>query len=85
MWLDEDGEHRTPDTAGRCRRSRVRVREAGVVIPYLSGAAQSPGLYGSVTVGRHVGFESWLERDHAKLLDFESAITAYAAQLLWGF
>jgi hypothetical protein len=30
-----------------------------------------PGLWWSVTAGTHVGYESWLERDHVMLLDFD--------------
>lgn len=34
-------------------------------------------------MGRHVGYESWLERDHAMLLDFDAAVAAFAAQPFW--
>jgi hypothetical protein len=33
-----------------------------------------------VTTGRHVGYESWLERDHLMLLDFDSLVVAVASQ-----
>jgi hypothetical protein len=36
-----------------------------------------------VTTGSHVGYESWLERDHVMLLDFDPEITAIAAQPFW--
>ncbi|MFC4608221.1 TnsA-like heteromeric transposase endonuclease subunit [Streptomyces maoxianensis] len=39
-----------------------------------------PGLYWSATVRRHVGYESWLERDHLKLLDFDRRIVGVASQ-----
>src|SRR5262249_61695429 len=32
------------------------------------------------TTGRHVGFESWLERDHAMLLDFDRDVSGLASQ-----
>ncbi len=34
-------------------------------------------------MGRHVGFESWLERDHLMLLDFDPATVAIASQPFW--
>jgi hypothetical protein len=42
-----------------------------------------PGLWWSVTAGSHVGYESWLERDHVMLLDFDLRVTAIAAQPFW--
>lgn len=35
------------------------------------------------TTSTHVGFESWLERDHLMLLDFDPAVVAIAAQPFW--
>lgn len=32
------------------------------------------------TTGAHVGFESWLERDHLMLLDFDPGVVGIAAQ-----
>lgn len=32
---------------------------------------------------RHVGFESWLERDHAMRLDFDREVTAFSSQPFW--
>ena len=40
----------------------------------------------SATVGRHMGYESWLERDHVMLLDFDAAVVGIASQpfpLFW--
>ena len=42
-----------------------------------------PGLWWSVTAWAHVGYESWLERDHVMLLDFDPLVTAIAAQPFW--
>ncbi|WP_212747212.1 hypothetical protein [Streptomyces montanus] len=39
----------------------ARVRE----VPSYRGQGYFPGLYWAATMLRHVGFESWLERDHA--------------------
>ena len=39
-----------------------------------------PGMWWLATTGRHVGFESWLERDHAMLLDFDRDVSGLASQ-----
>lgn len=39
--------------------------------PSYRGQRHYPGLWWSSTTGEHVGFESWLERDEAMLLDFD--------------
>ncbi|MEX5712942.1 TnsA-like heteromeric transposase endonuclease subunit [Parafrankia sp. FMc6] len=41
------------------------------------------GLWWSGTVGRHVGYESWLERDHLMLLDFDPMVVGIASQPFW--
>ncbi len=82
QWLTADGaEERLPLTeawSGRfedglpVRRFRAR-----------KGQRHLSGLWWSATMGRHVGFESWLERDHAMLLDFDPAVVAIASQPFW--
>jgi len=47
------------------------------------GQRHLSGLWWSATMGRHLGFESWLERDHAMLLDFDSAVVGIASQPFW--
>lgn len=44
-----------------------------------------PGLWWSATTGGHVGFESWLERDHLMLLDHDPAVVGIASQPFWLF
>ncbi|SCG61068.1 hypothetical protein GA0070560_115128 [Micromonospora halophytica] len=44
-----------------------------------------PGLWWSSTTGGHVGYESWLERDHLMLLDFDPAVVGIASQPFWLF
>ena len=39
------------------------------------GQRHLSGLLWSATTGGHVGFESWLERDHLLALDFDPAVT----------
>lgn len=42
-----------------------------------------PGWWWSSTSNRHVGYESWLERDHVMLLDFDRDVTGFASQPFW--
>jgi hypothetical protein len=53
--------------------------------PSYRGQRNWPGLWWSATLGRHVGYESWLERDHAMMLDFDSAVVGFASQPFWLF
>jgi hypothetical protein len=66
-----------------CRR--VRFEDAAPVRPFRwsRGQRHFPGWWWLATTGRHVGYESWLERDHLMLLDFDSAVTAVASQPFW--
>jgi hypothetical protein len=59
------------------RGGAVRGLPAGTVVPAYNGQRNFPGLWWSATMGRHVGFESWLERDHAMLLDFDPRVVAF--------
>lgn len=47
------------------------------------GQRHLSGRWWCATTGRHVGFESWLERDHVMLLDFDPMVTGIAAQPFW--
>jgi hypothetical protein len=51
--------------------------------PSYKGQQNFPGLYFAACTGRHVGFESWLERDHMMLLDFSPQVRAFSAQPFW--
>jgi hypothetical protein len=44
------------------------------------GQKNFTGLRWTATVGGHVGFESWLERDNLMLLDFDPAVTGISSQ-----
>lgn len=63
----------------------TRFEDVLPVRPFRWSKAQGhfPGWWWSSTSGRHVGYESWLERDHAMLLDFDPNVTAYASQPFW--
>jgi hypothetical protein len=51
--------------------------------PSFKGQRNFPGLWWAATTGEHVGYESWVERDVAMLLDFDPAIVAFSAQPFW--
>ncbi|WP_249714708.1 TnsA-like heteromeric transposase endonuclease subunit [Rhizomonospora bruguierae] len=55
------------------------------VFPQYKGQQHFPGRWWSATMGGHVGYESWLERDHLMLLDFDPAVVAVASQPFWLF
>ncbi|WP_373687038.1 hypothetical protein [Streptomyces lunaelactis] len=78
---DAGGEYRRP-----LAEAATVVFEAGLPVrgfPAYRGQRHFPGLYWSATTGGHVGFESWLERDHAMLLDFAPEVTGLLSQPLW--
>ena len=51
--------------------------------PSFRGQVSFPGLYYAATMDAHVGFESWLERDVAMMLDFDSEVAAFSSQPFW--
>ncbi|WP_274914090.1 TnsA-like heteromeric transposase endonuclease subunit [Streptomyces sp. WZ-12] len=48
--------------------------------PTFRGQTNRCGWYWSATCGGRVGHESWLERDHLMLLDFDPLVTGMASQ-----
>jgi hypothetical protein len=82
MFIDEAG----------CRRREPllacwdRPFEAAAPVrsfPSVKDAVNWPGYWWSATNGRHVGYESWVERDVAMMLDFDPAVTAFSSQPFW--
>ncbi|WP_433523819.1 TnsA-like heteromeric transposase endonuclease subunit [Nocardia pseudovaccinii] len=54
--------------------------------PSYRGQRNFPGWYWSATLGRRIGFESWVERDHLVALDFDPAVVDLVSQpfrLMW--
>jgi hypothetical protein len=51
--------------------------------PSFRGQKNFPGLYYAVTMDAHVGFESWVERDVAMMLDFDPNVVAFSSQPFW--
>jgi len=63
----------------------VRFEEALPVRPFRfeKGRRNFAGWWYFATAGTHVGFESWLERDHLMLMDFDPAVRAVSSQPFW--
>jgi hypothetical protein len=79
LAVDADGGElrgRLEDVAGAAFEDGWPVRS----IPSYRGQRNFPGLYFAACTGRHVGFESWLERDEAMALDFDPQMVGFAAQ-----
>ncbi|MFI6275668.1 TnsA-like heteromeric transposase endonuclease subunit [Streptomyces sp. NPDC050988] len=47
------------------------------------GERHFPGWYWAATTGRHVGFESWLERDRLLLMDVDPSVVGIGSQPFW--
>jgi len=47
------------------------------------GQRHLSGRWWCATTNGHVGFESWLKRDHVMLLDFDPGVVGIAAQPFW--
>ena len=68
-----------PTCAGERFEDAVPVRP----FHFEKGLASFAGWWWMASTGRHVGFESWLERDHLMLLDFDPDVTAVSSQPFW--
>ncbi|MEU0480965.1 TnsA-like heteromeric transposase endonuclease subunit [Streptosporangium sp. NPDC006013] len=81
-YVDADGVERSVKLE---ELSRVKLEAARPVrsFPSYAGQRNYPGWYWSATMGRLVGFESWVERDHLIAIDFDPVVTAVASQPFW--
>ena len=82
MFIDEAGCRRReplPACWDRPFEAAAPVR----LFPSVKDAVNWPGYWWSATNGRHVGYESWVERDVAMMLDFDPAVTAFSSQPFW--
>jgi hypothetical protein len=53
--------------------------------PSFRGPRNNSDWWWLATTGRHVGFESWLERDHLIALDFDPVVVGVSSQPFWLF
>jgi len=90
-WLGGGFELEFREPGGVLRRDALNVCSGELLedaepvrrFHFEKGGASFAGWRWLATTGRHVGFESWLERDHLTLMDFDPAIVAVAAQPFW--
>jgi hypothetical protein len=81
-FVDVDGGVRRGPLA-HCWSVRFEEVAPARSFPSYRGQRNFPGWWWSSTMGRHVGFESWLERDHVMLLDFDTRVVGFASQPFW--
>jgi hypothetical protein len=82
----EDGERGPAERQGllsACWNARFEDVPPVRGFPSYQGQRSFPGLYFAACMGRHVGFESWVERDSMMLLDFSRKVRAFSAQPFW--
>ena len=82
----ESGDHGPAERQGplaACWNARFEDVPPVRDFPSFKGQKNFPGLYFAACTGRHVGYESWLERDHMMLLDFSPQVRAFSAQPFW--
>jgi hypothetical protein len=83
-WLAEDGDqHRS--TLTDVWATRFEWCQPARRFPSYKGQRHFNGRWWSSTMGQHVGYESWLERDHLMLLDHDPSVVAVASQPFWLF
>jgi hypothetical protein len=75
------GRRRLP--LGACDGMRFEDAVPARSFRWSRGQQHFPGWWWLATTGRHVGYESWLERDHLMLLDFDPAVTGVSSQPFW--
>jgi len=70
--------------AGLAGCAGVRLEDAAAVreFHFEKGQRSFAGWWWLATTGRHVGYESFVERDHLMLLDFDADVAGVAAQPL---
>ena len=81
-FVAADGARRLEPVAA-CVTVRLEDALPARSFQWAKGASHFPGSWWSSTTGEHVGFESWLERDHVMLMDFDPGITGIASQPFW--
>jgi hypothetical protein len=81
-FTEADGTRRREPLAS-CVTARLEDALPVRSFQWTKGASHFPGSWWSSTTGDHVGFESWLERDHVMAMDFDPDITGMASQPFW--
>jgi hypothetical protein len=66
-----------------CRGERFEDAQPVRSFHFEKGLRSFAGWWYFATTGAHVGFESWLERDHLMLMDFDPTVRAVSSQPFW--
>ena len=82
VFIDETGTQRRGPLSA-CWDVPFERAKPSRSFPSFKGQKNFPGLWWSATMGEHVGYESWVERDVAMLLDFDPEIVGFSAQPFW--
>src|ERR1700682_4663003 len=80
-YVSDGAEHRMP-----LAQAWAAPIEQGIPVRRFTsrkGQRHLSGLWWSATTGGHVGYESWLERDHVLALDFDPSVIGIASQPFW--
>ncbi|WKK21915.1 TnsA-like heteromeric transposase endonuclease subunit [Streptomyces olivoreticuli] len=78
-YLDADGAERRAGVAAAAEEAFEHARPARA-IPSYPGQRNAPGRYWAATTGRVVHYESFLELQNFKLLDYDQEVAGFAAQ-----
>jgi hypothetical protein len=81
-FVDGEGLRRV-EGLRRCWPERFEVAGPVRGFTFRRGQRSFAGWWWSCTTGELVGYESWLERDHAMLLDFDPEVAGFASQPFW--
>jgi hypothetical protein len=82
VFIDETGTQRR-EPLSACWDVPFERAKPSRSFPSFKGQKNFPGLWWSATMGEHVGYESWVERDVAMLLDSDPEIVGFSAQPFW--
>jgi hypothetical protein len=66
-----------------CRGTRFEEALPARAFRFGKGLQSFAGWWYFATTASHVGFESWLERDHLMLMDFDPGVVAVSSQPFW--
>lgn len=83
VFAGDDGVGERRERLADCWRERFEDASPVRRAASFRGQRNFPGWWWAATSGRHVGFESWLERDHLMLLDFDRQVVGFASQPFW--
>lgn len=81
-FLDQGGEERR-GSLSQLWNARFESMKPVRGFPSFRGQRSFSGAWWCATTGNHVGFESWLERDHVMLLDFDPLVVGVSSQPFW--